>query len=344
MNLPMRKFKQLKITNKAQDEKKKREKAILDLVYSDKSFESVTPKEEPDFEIKHKFNGPKFGVEVTEFYFSESLARINNIPGYVSEIISTGKYKHKDDIASLGVKEFTLIPGDNRKPQQKISGIFQAQPNINEYVAKVAESIENKNQRYSSYIDRLDHVNLIIFDYENILTGAPSDKFHYQFFKPKLEKALLDSRFREIFFITNLGLFPSPRDVYIPLKMLFLVAEAYRFNFIVVKNYPKESKKYSNKEHVLFAEFLKWRGAKVIQYRYNYEGYEIAYGNSGISITKDNKISILDYNDYNLPKGFTLTNDSELSRFLDKKFLGFFNELKNNHIFSTELYFEVRKK
>lgn len=340
MDLPMKKSEQLKVSN----EKKKREKAILDLVYSDKSFASIVSDEEPDFKLKHRFNNTEFGVEITEFYFSESHARINNIPGYVSEIISTKKYRHKDDTALLGVKEAILIPGDNRETQKKINGIFQEQPDIDEYVDRVAKLIEVKNKRFESYINRLSHVNLIIFDCENRLIGAPADKFHYHFFKPKLEKILLDSKFREIFFVTRIGSFQSPKHVYIPLKMLFLVAEAYRFNFIMVKEYSKELRKYIDKESALFAEFLKWRGAKDIQYRNNSNGYEIAYGNSGISITKDNEISILDHNDYSLPADFTLTNDTMLARFFDKKFEGVFNELKNTHIFSIELLFEVNKK
>lgn len=331
------------MSTKTPDEKKKRERAILDLVYSDESFASITPDEEPDFKLKHKFDGPEFGVEVTEFYFSESRARIINIPGYVSEIISKGEYKHKDDITSLGVKELTLIPGDKRKSQRKIRGILQEQPNIDKYVDKVSKLIKNKNKKVSKYVDGLDHVNLIIFDYENGLINAPTDKFHFYFFKPKLEKALTNSGFREIFFVTKIGSFQSLRYVYIPLKMLFLVAEAYRFSFIMVKEYSGESQKYTDKEPALFAEFLKWRGAKDIQCKDNSTGYEVAYGNSGIFIAKDNKISIRDYNDYSLPNDLTLVNNTELSRFFDKKFRKIFNESKKTYIFSTELHFNTKK-
>ena len=50
----------------------------------------------------------------------------------------------------------------------------------------------------------LNHVNLIIFDYEHMLLGAPKDKFHHLFFQPQLEKVLMNADFREVFFVTNL--------------------------------------------------------------------------------------------------------------------------------------------
>jgi len=125
--------------------------------------------------------------------------------------------------------------------------------------------------------------------------------------------------------------------------MLFLVAEAYRFNFIMIKEYSGELQKYADKEPALFAEFLKWRGAKNIQYKDNSRGYEVAYGNSSIFVAKDNKASIRDYNDYSLPNDLTLGNNTELSRFFDKKFRKIFDELKKTYIFSTELYFNTRK-
>lgn len=323
-------------------ERKREERAILSLIYSDEKYALITPTEEPDFKIKHHSNGIEFGVEVTEFYYSQSRARINNIPGYVGKIISERKYKHKDDITTLAIKELALIPGDNRRTQRKISGIFQEQPNIDKFVNKVSELIEDKNRRFSKYIDGLDHVNLIVYDRECRLVGAPTDKFHYHFFKPKLEKALLDSKFREIFFITKLGTYQSPKHVYIPLKMLFLVAELYRFNFIIVSEYPKESLKYANEEPALLAEFLKWRGAKNMYFRNSSDGYEIVYGSSGVFITKANKVSIRGYNDYGLPAGFQSASDNKPTHFFDEKFKKIFDEYKSTHIFSMELHFNIK--
>src|SRR5713101_2273510 len=103
------------------DMKKNKERTIFDLVYAGRAFDSVTPTEEPDFRVKNADG--EFGVEITEFYFSQSEARIKNIPGYFQEILERKNYKHKDDVVPLEVKEITVLPHDNRKPSFKVEGL-----------------------------------------------------------------------------------------------------------------------------------------------------------------------------------------------------------------------------
>src|SRR6266516_3436436 len=114
------------------DMKKNKERTIFDFVYTGRLIDSVTPTEEPDFKVK-KADG-EFGVEITEFYFSHSQARLKNIPAYFNEILDKKKYRHKDDVVPLEVKEFTVMPGDNRGPSFKVEGIIQERPKIDEYV------------------------------------------------------------------------------------------------------------------------------------------------------------------------------------------------------------------
>ena len=130
------------------DVKKNKERTIFDFVYSDRVFDSVTPTEEPDFKVKNADG--EFGVEITEFYFSQSRARIKNIPGYAGEILNEKRYRHKDDIVSLKVEEVTVLPGDDRRPSFQVDGIIEQQPRIDEYVNKISELIENKNRRFKS--------------------------------------------------------------------------------------------------------------------------------------------------------------------------------------------------
>src|SRR6266516_2578271 len=147
------------------DVKKNKERTIFDFVYSDRVFDSVTPTEEPDFTVKNADG--EFGVEITEFYFSQSEARIKNISGYTQEILVEKKYRHKDDVIPLEVKEFKVEPGDNRRPSFKAEGIMSELPTIDEYVKKISELIEHKNERFRNYIRGLNHINLIIFDNEH---------------------------------------------------------------------------------------------------------------------------------------------------------------------------------
>src|SRR6266516_4173393 len=236
------------------DVKKNKERTIFDFVYSDRVFDSVIPTEEPDFKVKNADG--EFGVEITEFYFSQSRARIKNIPGYFREIVDEKKYRHNDDIAPLEVKELTVIPGDNRRPSFQVDGIIEEQPSIDEYVNKISELIENKNRRFKKYIMGLNHVNLIIFDCEHRLLGTPKDKFHHLFFQPQLEKVLMNADFREVFFVTQLGELGSSKYIYIPLKMLFLLAELFLFNYMMI-----EENTGNLMTPLLYAEYLTWRGA-----------------------------------------------------------------------------------
>ena len=316
------------------DTKKNKERTIFDFVYADRRVDSVTPTEEPDFKVKN-VDG-EFGVEITEFYFSQSQARIKNISGYAMEILDGKKYRHKDDIASLVVDEITIVPGDNRGPNFNVEAIIQEVPKGDEYIEKISELIEHKNKRFNRYTLGLNHVNLIIFDCEHRLLGAPKDMFHHLFFQPRLEKALMDADFREVFFVTQLGEFGSPKGVYIPLKMLFLLAEMYIFNHILVKEYPGIPM-----TSLLCAEYVTWRGAKNIYFKDFSDGYEVAYGNSGVFVSKGKKVSVRDHSDFALPVDFNRVTAQGASSIFDEAFLRIFEKYKRNCVFSTEVCFDA---
>jgi hypothetical protein len=218
------------------DTKKNKERTIFDFVYADRDsfIDSVTPTEEPDFTVKNADG--KFGVEITEFYFTPSQARLINIPEYGREILEKRKYRHKDDVIPLEVKEFTVLPHDNRRPSFNVEGLLQKVPNMHEYVTKISELIEHKNKLFRNYILGLTHINLIIRDYEHRLVDVPKDKFHPVFFQAQLEKVLMNADFREIYLVTQLGESASSKKVYISLKMLFLVAEIFLFKEILDKS------------------------------------------------------------------------------------------------------------
>jgi len=317
------------------DAKKNKERTIFDFVYAGRLVDSVTPTEEPDFKVKNADG--EFGVEITEFYFTQSQARLINIPSYGTEILDKKKYRHKDDITPLEVKEFTVVPHDNRRPSFKVEGLMQEMPDMNEYAIRISELIERKNKLFRNYIAGLTHVNLIIRDYEHRLVGVPKDKFHHVFFQPQLEKVLMNADFREIFLVTQLGEFGSSKEVYIPLKMLFLVAEVFLFNDILDKEYPD-----IQMTSLLCAEYLTWRGAKNVYFKDGSDGIEVSYGNSGILISKDNGVSIRDYSDFALPVDCSSITASGISNFFDDVFSSLFEIHKRGSIFTMELCFDVR--
>lgn len=49
-------------------------------------------------------------MEITEFFQSDSDARLKHIPSYFTDIIREEKYRHKDDVDLLNVEKVTLLP------------------------------------------------------------------------------------------------------------------------------------------------------------------------------------------------------------------------------------------
>ena len=64
------------------ERKRAQETAILEMAYDLSRLHEVTPCERPDFALVHTPNSDPFGVEVTQLFANESLARLNLIPGY----------------------------------------------------------------------------------------------------------------------------------------------------------------------------------------------------------------------------------------------------------------------
>ncbi len=232
--------------------------------------------------------------------------------------------------------EITVEPGDNRRPSFNVKGIVRPLPSIDEYVKKIAELIEHKTKRFKVYISGLHHVNLIIFDNELRLVGVPRDKFHPFFFHPEMENALMNADFREVYLVTRLGEYNTSKTVYIPLKMLFLVAEMYILNYILAKEYP-----YTLMTPLLCAEYLLWRGAKDIYVKDASEGFEVVYGNTGFFLSNDKRVHIRDHADFALSGDFTAITPSQASCFFDNAFMRAFEKYKSSCIFSGAFCFDV---
>jgi len=184
-------------------------------------------------------------------------------------------------------------------------------------------------------------VNLVIFDFEDYMLGKPSDKIHSILFNQNLERILLESDFNEIFLVTKIGSYESPQQVYIPLKMLFLVAEAYRFNHFMVKNYKQKATELEAKEAILFAEYLKWRGVQKVFYTQEDTGCEVVYGDAGVFLDGGNKLTIRMHSDIPLGDDYKEINNQEARKFFDKEFEQKFEEDYKTSVFTSELYYPV---
>ena len=93
-------------------EKKKREREILGLIYADRQVEDATPSEAPDFLVRITGDREQFGVEIAEFYDSQTNARLDRVPDYVHGLLAGGDCRHKDDREALTFDSIDILRGD----------------------------------------------------------------------------------------------------------------------------------------------------------------------------------------------------------------------------------------
>jgi hypothetical protein len=86
------------------------ERRIFDQVYGKTPGWTVRPHESPDF-LCRRSDIVILGVEVTEYFHSESDARLQRIPGYAKELLGVRRYRHSNDKNSLRVEKITYLPG-----------------------------------------------------------------------------------------------------------------------------------------------------------------------------------------------------------------------------------------
>jgi hypothetical protein len=327
-------------------DKKQIERDILSLVYENNKYGQIVDSERPDFRIKNKGFDIPFGVEITEFYFSQSNARIRNIPDYFTEILDSDQYRHKDDKKILEVVEFEIFAPDGTS-KGKTRGVFQEAPPPNEYVEMIRSAILNKEQKFKEYAQDLAHINLLIFDTEHRFQTVPVSQFFRNFFTPQLKDTLYSSNFREIFLITILE---KSRKIYLPLKMLLLLANFYMVGQLIL-DYPWETTDLVSQEphnknsprNIMstFAHYMRAKTDKVIL-NDDKEQIEVIFGNSGI-VFDGNHVNIHDYNDYPLPKNAkNISENAMTSFFTSPEFKEKEQELMEKFVFSTELAFDTK--
>lgn len=291
--------------------KKEREKKILKEVYSSEQYNNVKSSEQPDFIITAK---DRFGVEVTEFFVSESSARLHNIPNYVSDIILKNIFRDKDDKETLKPDDYELIDEDKNN-SFKFRGILTPKPNIENFRDMIAQTIEGKDLKFEKYDNSLDYINLIIFDNDNCFKLSSISEFTNNFFEGKLLDVLKSTNFGEIFLLSNLDKTYNN----IPLRMLYhIVNNIYLklYYFKELKNKPNERVSFE-----LYIQYLKRSGFKniycnpnnmIVQigiYKFNFIDQSIIESPLKLN-SDDNVINILNY----IIKD-EIVNDSFISNF-----------------------------
>jgi hypothetical protein len=172
------------------------ERRWLDAIFGSRTLQ-VVEHEEPDFHCIAP-NGFRFGVEVTEFFESESHARLTRVVGYGTRLLSGGEVIHKDDRTGIPVSEVVYYRqgvGDGIP----IKAIAHEIPAHRDSIPRLLNHIASKNAKCLRYCESIQPVDLIVHDVNKVLRYASF---------AQLTKYILDadelrnSPFREIYLIT----------------------------------------------------------------------------------------------------------------------------------------------
>lgn len=155
--------------------KKDRELKILSKIYNSNKI-VIKNHEQPDFLIET--DNVKFGVEITEFYLNESVARLINYPGYKERILNSNDNSvlDKADVGVLSKHEMYILDKTDNKYKFLFDFVavkyddnlnFHSRPSYEFIENKIIDIISTKNEKSKEY-DKFDYTELIIQSMEMI--------------------------------------------------------------------------------------------------------------------------------------------------------------------------------
>jgi len=280
-------------------DKKQREREIVELVYGSRGLFKIDDSEQPDFLARLALLDEPFGIEVTEFFQSESKARLDRIPGYVGELLDGAAFRHRVDHQDLSVGKGQILSERKEVVASDVPMIVQRVPPFRECAAMVAEVIRVKGEKLALAFHRLRHVNLIVCDRTNLLGNHEPGSFYSLYCTELLTKSLFGSRFREIYFVTRL----SVGEVFVPLKMVVTLAHLYFFNSVArCEDFPVRIDSVGEFMQA-FASYLSTIAVGEVEIRGNGDQTEVVYGDTGFLLNADLRPQIRLYFDASRPAG-----------------------------------------
>jgi len=179
------------------------ERRLIEEVYPAMSDWAINPSESPDF-LCGREDQILLGIEVTDYYYSERDARLRMIPHYAKDLISEGKYRHKDDKNDLKVECIKYLKG-GEEPGIEIDAIVRRPPPLNDLVAQLATKIHAKNEKCDTYLCNAPLCDLIINDVTNVFHFDQFCDIYKSIARSSFRRAIIPSKFREIFLVTKNG-------------------------------------------------------------------------------------------------------------------------------------------
>jgi hypothetical protein len=225
------------------ERKRAQETAILEMAYDLTAYHAVEPGERPDFVLARFENSTPFGVEITQLFPNESIARLNLVHGYHHRLWSGGSHLHKSDRKILQAGTFEVRDKDGNVKHTDLPGVIVERPGLDAFRLALRHAIEEKGAKGYD-VSGLMHTNLVIMDWFD-LDFDPCDYYSDRFFDDDVRDALRESPFREIYLLVhnasedgaeeNSVLHPSRR--LIPLQQLLIMERTYVTGHMIDEEY-----------------------------------------------------------------------------------------------------------
>lgn len=299
---------------------KESELKILHYVYSAEEFDALST-EEPDFIVTDLTTKQIFGVEITEFFLDECYARLKNIPHYIDEIIVDKSYRNKGDKSKLPVHEVIVNP--DTQASRNSNMIITDSPSKDELGRKIGALITTKDSKIVNYQKQAASLFLIIYDNQSCLNDNDPFKIHVSIYGLDLIRALLDSEFEEIFFITR----STDGNVYFRLKEINIMALVFlTFSFAQgYQNIAKEELFY------IFLNLLSNVGVK-FKISFQHDSYiQVVVNHMEFQLTDENDILKISKINTNFNDALFPTEDFSPDKdYFDKMKEDYLSFLRNN--------------
>lgn len=153
-------------------EQKLVERSILLATFPEHLFR-IRDRERPDFSIA-TVDGREFGVEITEFFANESIARLKKMPGYVDRIVHKQEYAHESDRQIMSVVQAEIQQPDGSWAQADM-GVFTEVPNIAEQI-KILDSLISDKSKDAAEYNYNGPIVLLVRDSNNLVSSVPDNK------------------------------------------------------------------------------------------------------------------------------------------------------------------------
>jgi|TARA_B110000240_G_scaffold82389_1_gene93947 hypothetical protein len=279
--------------------KKEIEKRIFNYVYKKNKFKIIEHKDKPDFWINPNSNF-SFGVEITELFENESIARLEKIDNYIGELLDSKKIRHKDDKKNIKVESIQIFSKKNELISKQ-KAIINSVPKLNDFINILTDCISKKNRKSINYNSSLGYFNLIINDHTTTLSAINNIDISQYLFTEKLNQILFESPFEEILLITKI----NNGKYLFPLKRMLFVYNIYLFQSVFLKLHKTEEDISEEYYYSFLIEFLNYNGLKDLRSKNNNQ--EIVYCMTKFSLTNDNTVNLTlyegnDMSEYEKPK------------------------------------------